>query len=350
MKFFEEEPIKVFEKEKWVDTRQLTKSTLIELLQATGDLQQQLFQLARNARRERKTDGVLLRGVIEISNYCQKNCEYCAMRASNQNLERYRLRAEDIFSIAAEIKKTNFISTIFLQAGQDPQCDPILEEVIPEIKKQFNLNVLLCLGERPRDVYLKFAELGADSYILKFETSDPELYKQIAYTPLSRRLQCIHWLQEAGFKVGTGNIIGLPNQTLDTLAEDILLALKIQPDFVSCSPFIPNQNTPLEDLPFGDINLALNTMAIYRIGLPHALIPTVSAMEKIQQDGQLMGLNAGANVMTINFTPQKCREKYVIYSQQRFVVSLEHALKTIERAGLQIRTPLEETQGVGCRV
>jgi biotin synthase len=194
--------------------------------------------------------------------------------------------------------------------------------------------VLLAVGERPKEVYQKFAQLGADSYILKFETSDPLLYKQIGHTPLVRRLQCIRWLQELGFKVGTGNIVGLPNQTIDTLAEDILLALKIQPDFVSTAPFIPNQDTPLEHLSVGDLNLTLNTMAIDRILLPSCLIPSISALEKMQKGGQLLGLNAGANVLTINFTPSQYRGKYAIYSKQRFVVSLDHALETIQSAGL----------------
>ncbi len=317
------------------ETRQISKSELIQWLTAEGELQQALFEQARQVRRVHGADAVVLRGVIEISNYCQKNCDYCAMRAVNKNLDRYRLLPERILEIASQIKEAN-IPIIFLQSGQDPQCDSILEEVIPELKKQFDLSVLLCLGEKPREVYQKFAQLGADSYILKFETSAPEVYRQIAHTPLLRRLQCIRSLQELGYRVGTGNIVGLPNQTLDTLAEDILLALEIQPDFVSSSPFIPNQDTPFEKLDFGDLNLTLNTMAIYRILFPSALIPSVSALEKIQKGGQLMGLNAGANVLTINFTPSKCREKYAIYSKQRFVVSLDHALGTIEQAGLKI--------------
>lgn len=316
----------------------ITKAEIIKLLQASGTLQQQLFHCARETRQHYQGDQVFLRGVIEISNACFKNCDYCAMRASNQELERYRLSAEQIFDIATQIKKAH-IPIIFLQGGQDPQCDPILEEIIPKIKQQLNLKVLLCLGERPKDIYQKFAQLGADSYILKFETSDPFLYQQIAHTPLLRRLQCIRWLQELGFNVGTGNIVGLPNQTIDTLAEDILLALEIQPDFVSSSPFIPNQDTPLEDLSNGDLNLTLNTMAIYRILLPSCLIPSVSALEKIHKGGQLMGLNAGANILTINFTPPQCRDKYAIYSKQRFVVSLDHALDTIQSAGLKIYQP-----------
>ena len=327
--------MKVIERSKIIaDVGQLSKRELIELLQAKGSLQQQLFQQAREVRQQAENDAVVTRGVIEISNHCQKNCDYCAMRVTNSNLERYRLSAAEILSIAHQIKQAK-IPILFLQSGQDPRNDSILEEVIPEIKK-LNLNVLLCLGERPRETYLKFAELGADSYILKFETSSPQLYREIAYTPLAKRIECLYWLKEAGFKIGTGNIVGLPNQTLETLAEDILLAWQIQPDFVSSSPFIANQNTPLEHLTQGDLNLTLNTMAIYRIAFPHALIPSVSALEKIQQGGQLMGLNAGANVLTINFSPHKYRQKYAIYSKKRFIVSREHALQTIKQANLKI--------------
>lgn len=326
--------MKVIERNKLADVRQLSKRELIQLLQVKGNLQQQLFQEAREVRQQAQNDEVVIRGVIEISNHCQKNCDYCAMRATNSSLERYRLSSEEILDIAHQIKQAK-IPILFLQSGQDPQNDSILEEVIPEIKK-LNLNVLLCLGERSKETYLKFAELGADSYILKFETSNAELYREIAYTSLTRRIECLHWLKEAGFKIGTGNIVGLPNQTLESLAEDILLAWQIQPDFVSSSPFIANQNTPLEHLTQGDLNLTLNTMAIYRIAFPDALIPSVSALEKIQQGGQLMGLNAGANVLTINFSPDQYRQKYAIYSKKRFIVSRQHALQTIKQANLRI--------------
>ncbi len=330
--------MKVFEQDKLLPlhqtTKAITKAELVELLQVRGELQQELFRRARLVRKNNDLDNVLVRGVIEISNFCQKNCDYCAMRAVNQDLDRYRMSAEEILAIAAEIRKAN-ISIAFLQSGQDRQCDSTIAEVIPEIKKM-GLHVLLCLGERPKEVYDRFAELGADSYILKFETSDPKAYQNIAHTSLSRRLECLTWLREAGYQIGTGNIVGLLNQTLDLLAEDILLAQKIRPDFVSASPFIPNGNTPLENLPYGDLNLTLNTLAIYRILLPTARIPTVSALEKIQKGGQLMGFNAGANIMTINFTPPRRRDLYTIYSDKRFVVSLDHAINTIKEAGLKM--------------
>jgi biotin synthase len=245
------------------------------------------------------------------------------------------MTADDIFEIAREIYNSG-ITVVFLQAGQDPKTDAILETVIPKIKQEFGVEVLLCLGERPKkEIYQHFHDLGADSYILKYETSDPELYEKTAYTPLSKRLECARWIKEAGMNLGVGNIVGLPGQSFESLADDILLGKELGPNFVSTSPFIANENTPYENEPPGDYNVTLNTMAINRLIHKKGLLPTVSAMERLHPDGQLEGLNAGANVITINFTPPDRRENYVIYSNHRFVVKWDHALSIIKQAGLK---------------
>ncbi len=198
------------------DISHLSQSELKTLIQAQGELQQDLFRQAREVRQQAGRDEVLLRGVIEISNYCQKNCDYCAMRAANPQIHRYRMSTEEILEIADQIAQTD-ISILFLQSGQDPQSDSVVQEVIPEIKRRYNFPILLCMGERPQKVYQRFAQLGADSYILKFEASDPQLHQKTIHTPLERRLQCLRWLRDAGFEVGTGNIVGLRGQTLDHL-------------------------------------------------------------------------------------------------------------------------------------
>ncbi len=311
-----------------------TKEAIRALLQAEGETQQQLFQAARQVREEAGMQAVKLRGVIEISNYCQKHCGYCAIRPQNKTLERYRMDADMIFELAKAIRKTG-ITTVFLQAGQDPKSDALVLEVIPRIRT-LGVNVLLNLGEKPQETYRAYAEAGADSYILKYETSDPVLYETIVGSPLENRLRCARWIREAGMKLGTGNIIGLPGQTLDTLAEDLLLAQSLAPDFVSASPFIPNQHTPLENREMGSLSLTLNTIALCRLLFPKALIPAVSALEKIRPGGQTLGLAAGANVLTINFTPKHFRDRYAIYSQERFVVSLGHARSTVAKAGLHL--------------
>lgn len=314
----------------------LTVLDIMHLLTAEGSLQEELFEQARKVRREVGQDDVVLRGVIEISNYCRKTCDYCAMRTANREIERYTLTAEDIIGIAEQVKEAG-INHIFLQGGENRGNDHTLEKVISIIRNNFGMDVLLCLGEKPKEIYNRFFQLGADSYILKYETSDPILYNRIKHGQLQKRLQCIEWIRESGMKVGTGNIVGLPGQSLESLANDILLDIRISPDFVSASPFIPNRNTPFQDYPKGSGNLTLNTIAILRVIMKTPLTPSVSALESVLPAGQTAGLNAGANVITINFTPKNWQHLYQIYSEKRFVVSLDHALNSIKRAGLRVR-------------
>jgi biotin synthase len=311
------------------------KSILRALLTARGELQHQLFEKARQVRQLSDMDFCLLRGVIEITNYCQKNCGYCAMRCANRSIDRYRMSLEEILDVAERIIETG-ITVVFLQGGQDPKMDLVVAEAIGEIKRRHRCSVVLCLGEKRPETYRMFYSAGADAYILKFETSDPLLYRAAVGANPKKRLDCIRQLHDIGFKVGVGNIIGLPDQTMDSICEDLLLSMKIDPDFVSSAPFIPNQGVPFEQMPYGDLNATLNWMAVCRIFLKRCLIPSVSALEKIKKGAQLMGLNAGANVMTINFTPQKYRKQYSIYSKRRFVVSIDHALETAENAGLDV--------------
>lgn len=320
----------------YLNISEMSDQQLLSLLTSSGSEQQELFKQAKAVRHQHLGDEIKLRGVIEISNICQKNCDYCAMRRSNRSLKRFRLDAETIMAVARSITEAD-ITTVFLQAGQDPHGDPILEEVIPVITNDLGAEVLLNVGERSKETYERFAQLGAKSFILKYETSDAALYESVVHEPLDKRIPCMKWIRDAGMKIGTGNIIGLLHQSIESLVSDIWLTFKFKPDFVSAAPFIPNQGTPLQDQPFGDINLTLNTMAILRIGLKSALIPTVSALEYIRTGGQLMGLNAGANVMTINFTPKLYRGHYNIYTKDRFIVTLNHVINTAKMAGLKVR-------------
>lgn len=314
----------------------LDDGEVLSLLRASGAEQEELFACARQVRRDDGGDGVVLRGVVEIGNVCAKNCEYCAMRVGNDGLSRYTLQPEVVVEVALAMERAG-VSVIMLQSGQHPVYEALLETVIPVIRRETGVSLLLCVGEKRPDVYRRYRELGADSYILKFETSDLALYRQRAGTRLTRRLESLEHARAAGLRVGTGNIVGLPGQTPEALVRDVRLGVALRPDFVSSSPFVPNPGTPLEACPPGSVDVTLNTLALFRILLRRPLIPTVSALESLRPGGQLAGLRAGANVMTVNFTPCENRSLFRIYSDRRFVVSLEHALRTIERAGLAVR-------------
>jgi len=312
-----------------------TRIEIKRRLQASGTEQEELFERARQVRNTVQGDKLHIRGVIELSNSCAENCLYCAMRRDNRLLNRYTLDEETILSLADQIINTG-IPTVFLQSGESEKCGCLLESVIPKIYQKHGCSILLCAGKKDFETYRRYKEAGADGYILKFEAANPSLYENSTGSSHAERLSCIRNIRSAGMKLGTGNIAGLPNQTIDDIVDDIFLAMELLPEFVSVAPFIPNNGTPYEKSPKGDIELTLNIMAIWRIIFPEALIPTVSALEYIHPDGQAAGLNAGANVITVNFTPKENRDKYAIYAKDRFVVNIEHAYKTAEQAGMTL--------------
>lgn len=310
--------------------------TRAEILEALTGEAGPLWERAAAVRREVFGDAVRLRGVVEITNHCRKRCSYCGMSRDHRALPRFRADGlEEVFQAVAGIARLG-LGTVLLQGGEDPRSDGLLEGLLPRIRSALGLRVILNVGERPRAQLARFREAGADGYLMKFETSDEGLYEELTGSRLADRLQNLRWLRELGFRVGVGNIVGLPGQTLASVAEDVRLACELRPAFVSASPFIPSEGTPLEQVPPGRLDLVLRVLALYRVLLPEALIPSVSALEKLEPGGQVRGLQAGANVLTANFTPPAWRERYVIYSPRRFVVSLEHARATAARAGLEV--------------
>jgi len=315
---------------------QFSKEEVLGMLSARGAEQRELFDRARHLREANFGDRVVLRGVIEITNLCRVNCTYCPMRRDNtRSNNTFYLEAEEILAAASEIK-AHGIRVVFFQGGEVPQTTPLLAEVIPQIRELFegDVEILLNLGIKSFEEYALLKEKGADSVILKYETSDAELHMRHREEPLQERLDCIRSLRSLGYRVGSGTIVGLPGQSLGSLAEDVLLSQSLELDMSSGSPFLPAPRTPLEDSPPGDIETSLNTIALMRLTLPSALIPSVSALERLEAGGQFRGLQAGANVLTINFTPDQRYRDYLIYGKDRYLVRLDHVKSILAKAGL----------------
>ncbi|SDM58825.1 biotin synthase BioB [Allokutzneria albata] len=329
----------------------LTVAEITELLRARGEAQDQLFSEARRCRATAWGDVAVLRGVVEVTNLCRVNCDYCPMRRDNTvSNSIYVLDVEQIVARAREIHAAG-IDVVFLQAGEIPKTTKIVGEAIPRIRELFNDNVeiLLNLGNKKRSEYAYLKDQGATSYILKHETSDPALYAKLRHETFASRMRCMEDLLDLGYKVGTGAMVGLPGQSLESVAEDILLAKRLGVHMSSIAPFIPAPGTPLADHAYGDVDVALNAIAAMRIVEPTWLIPSVSALAKTRGDGQLRGFQAGANVMTINFSDPEHAGKYLIYGKDRFVVRREHATRALTGAGMTVTGSLflRELTGTG---
>ncbi|MCK5116721.1 MAG: radical SAM protein [Candidatus Aegiribacteria sp.] len=292
-----------------------------------------LYSAAREVRKKLFGDRAFIRAVIEFANTCRCSCIYCGMRAENTEVPRFTLDPDEIVSVAG-IALDNGIKTFFLQAAESEEYNAEwLGGVIRRIS-DMGMMVLLCVGIHSEGDLDYWYETGARKFILKHETSSKELFEEMK--PgflLDDRLRWLRTLREHGYHIGSGPLLGLPGQTVDSLADDLILMKDLNVDMSSVSVFLPARGTPLENYPVGDVDLGLRFIAAMRLYLKNTLIPATSTFERLRKNGQLLCFNAGANVITVNMTPPRLRDDYELYSE-RFYVGLEHARKTIELAGL----------------
>jgi biotin synthase len=292
-----------------------TKNELIELLTERDEtIVEDLFRRADDTRRTYLGDEVHLRGLIEFSNYCRRDCVYCGLRKSNRNLQRYRMDSSEILATAAEAKALGF-KTLVLQSGEDPAYSvDDLCTLVREIKSDIGVAVTLCVGEKFYDEYKQMKEAGADRYLLRIETSDPNLFKMLKPDgDYAGRMKCLGWLRELGYQVGTGNMVGLPGQTAASLADDILLFAKLGPDMIGLGPFISHPETPLAGSPDGTLDQVLRVTALTRLVTKNVHMPATTATGTIDPYGRQRALQCGANVLMPNMTPTKYRKLYALY-------------------------------------
>jgi biotin synthase len=296
---------------------ELKREHLIALLgvESTEELLR-IQEKVNEVRREWVGDAVHIRGIIEFSNYCTRSCAYCGLNRHNRSLKRYRMTPEDIVTTALKASKMGF-RTIVLQSGEDPFFTAeILADVIREIKKT-GTAVTLSVGERPARDYQLWREVGADRYLLKFETSNPALYARLhPGSSLKNRLRCLQDLHELGYQVGSGNIVGLPRQEAGILADDLLLMRELKLEMAGIGPFLPHPGTTLARHPAPDVSMCLKVLALARLVIPWAHLPATTALGCLNPDGFKLGLEWGANVLMASLTPAVYRQYYEIYPQK----------------------------------
>ena len=294
-------------------TSDLQYEELLKMLSIPDEQLPLLMHTADEIRKRTVGDDVHLRGIIEFSSYCRQQCCYCGLRAGHTSAVRYRLTKEEILDTALLAAKTGY-RTLVLQSGEDPALSPeFVADITREIKK-LNVAVTLSCGEQSYEVYQLWRQAGADRYLLKHETADPVLYRSIrpGHT-LEERLKCQSWLKELGYQLGSGCMIGLPGQSVKTLAQDLLLMKEMRADMSGMGPFIPHPATPLRYGKTGSIAMTLKMIAAARLSMPWLMLPATTALASLHPDGRELALRAGANVIMPNVTPDAVRSLYQIY-------------------------------------
>ncbi len=288
----------------------------------TGRDEELAEYLAKAAVAEQKRiygNEIFVRGLLEISNICKNDCIYCGIRRSNRNCERYRLTEEEILACADEGYRLG-LRTIVMQGGEDMHfSDDVLCGIVRKIKELHpDCAVTFSMGERSRESYAKLREAGADRYLLRHETADPEHYKKLHPAEMSceNRMRCLRDLKELGYQTGCGFMVGSPYQTAANLAADIAFVESFKPEMCGIGPFIPHHDTPFAKEPAGSVELTCFLLSVIRLVHPHVLLPATTALGTMHPQGREMGILAGANVLMPNLSPVGVRKKYELYDNK----------------------------------
>lgn len=301
------------------------------MLEARGEEQERWLRAAEEVALNQFGNEVFVRAVVEVSNFCRENCSYCGMRRDNRSLNRFRAQADQLAELLLEHRPAS-VTDVNIQAGEDPVA--VRQVVLPllrTLKAETDLGLSVCVGTLSQDLYQELREAGASIYIMKFELGDPAEYEKY-HAPGNQpeRLRHIRLLAESGWRVSSGFIAGLPGQTIDSMLTNLRVASELPLSGCSVSPFIPGDETPLHDAPMSDVETAFNCMAALRLMRPDWVIPSVSALNLAEPGlGYRRGFRAGANLATINLTPDKLRQDYLLYTRDRFIMSEERILTAI---------------------
>jgi len=300
-----------------------------------GAAQTALHECAVAATRSQFGKKVFVRAVVEVSNFCRENCGYCGMRRDNRTLTRYRAQHEKIAELLIE-HRPDSVTDVNIQSGEDPAA--VREVVLPLIetlRRETSLGISVCLGTLSPELYAELQAAGAGVFIMKFETGDAAQYEQLeAPGTLAERLRHIRLLAGNNWFVSSGFIVGLPGQGPRDLWKNLELARTLPLHGCSVSPFIPGENTPLAGSTTANADWTFNCVSALRLMRPDWVIPAVSAFNLAAPDGYRRGLRAGANLVTINMTPDDLRGDYVIYRRGRFIMTEDRVLNALSAEGL----------------
>ena len=304
----------------------MERKKIIELLQLRGKEREDLFKEASRVKDITVGRKVYFRGLVEFSNICSKDCLYCGIRKSNSTVVRYNASDEEILS-ACRFAWENRFGSVVLQSGEltSPSFVKRVDSLLKQIKKLSGneLGVTLSCGEQTGETFRRWFDSGAHRYLLRIETSNPDLYYKIhpktKKHSFEKRIEALGLLRNEGYQVGTGVMIGLPFQTIDDLADDLLFFKKLEIDMCGMGPYIEHTHTPL--LEYSDLlktkqerfDLALKMIAVLRLLIPDINIAASTALQAIDPAGREKALMVGANVIMPNLTPSKYRKEYLLY-------------------------------------
>ena len=339
-------PEKKYALDKLIAGEKLDERQWLVLLDSPWSQQEteELYATARALREKNYQRKVFIRGLLEFTNICRNDCYYCGLRKSNKNVNRFRLTKEEILSSASKAYDLGF-RTFVMQGGEDPFYKPeAIADIVYQLKSKYDgCAVTLSFGEHPKEYYKMWKDAGANRYLLRHESVDSNCYERIhpKEMQLENRLRCLDDLRDLGYQTGAGFMVGPPYQTMKTIAKDLSFIQEFKPEMVGIGPFIPHVDTPFGIYKAGSASLTLRIYSLVRIMQPEVLLPATTALSTLEENGQVLGMNAGCNVVMPNISPAHAKKNYTLYNGKAVSgdedgAKLAHLKETMAKAGYEV--------------
>ena len=321
--------------EKMTQNLDISQDDIVSLLKLEDF--SKVFELADKINFDNFKNKVDIRAILEFSNNCKRKCAYCGLNSNNTKLTRYRMTEDEILQTTFEAYNAGY-KTIVLQSGEDSYfTSKKIGYLVKKIKENIDIAITVSCGEMSYEDYKYIKDCGADRYLLKHETSDEKLYSSLhSCGTLRNRIKCLKNLKTLSYYTGGGFMIGLPGQTLYTIANDILTLKSIPCDMAGIGPFISSNDTPLKNMKNGDTLLVKKAVAITRILLPKSHLPATTALGVIDSKEKDNIFSCGANVIMRKVTPQKYEQFYSIYPNKIKVNDIIKDRKNLEQQIINI--------------
>ncbi|MEG0249531.1 MAG: [FeFe] hydrogenase H-cluster radical SAM maturase HydE [Peptostreptococcus sp.] len=278
-----------------------------------------LFEHSKKLRDKYYGNKVYLRGLIEFTNYCKRECKYCGINVFNKKANRYRLTKEEIIKSCLLGEKLGY-NTFVLQGGEDPHyTDEMYVDIVKSIKSLIpGCAVTLSIGEKSYETYKLLKEAGVDRFLLRHETTNEDLYRWLhPLSEFSTRKKCLEDLKSLGYQTGAGFMVGLPWYRTKDYVKDLRFIKNLEPEMVGIGPYITHKDTQMNHYESGDLDTTILMLALVRMLLPKVLLPATTALGTIDYDGREAGLNVGCNVIMPNLSPEDHRDDYSLYNDKK---------------------------------
>jgi len=326
--------------EKLYENKSITKRELIYLIDNADEKTKDNIKVkAKELCRKIYGNKIYIRGLIEFSNYCNKNCMYCGLRKDNEKADRFRLTKNQIVDSIGKAYDFGYRSFV-MQSGEDEYfTKEILSDIIKTLKDNFEgIAITLSIGERSFEEYEAFKKAGADRFLLRHETANQKQYEKLhPGMSFEERVRCLHDLKSLGYQVGAGFLVGLPNSNSETMAENLIFLKNLQPHMVGIGPLIIHNDTPLKNYMNGSVEDTMFFLSLTRLLLPKAMLPVTTAVNTLDKNGLEKGILSGGNVLMLNLSPPEVKEKYKLYENRetKSVYDLDKVNERLKEIGYE---------------